>query len=72
MNHKFKVGDLVMIVGKRCALRGHGGRIARITDNKTWPYEVNPDGPYDFSNYGEDELELVNSCRVTRYTQRRN
>lgn len=59
MDKTFKVGDCVRIVGKTCAMKGKRGRIERKTSNKTWPYVVKPQGPYDCGEYAADELELA-------------
>ena len=59
MEKIFRVGDCVRIVGKNCAMKGKRGQIERKTDNKTWPYVVKPNGPYDCGEYAADELELA-------------
>ena len=59
MNNKFKVGDEVEVVGRKCATRGRRGVVVAITNNKTWPYKVQFYRPVELGEFAADELQIA-------------
>lgn len=58
-NTKFKVGDEVEVVDRKCATRGRRGVVVAITDNKTWPYKVQFYRPVELGEFAADELQIA-------------